>query len=53
MVGNVGLDFLYIDTTGIVGAFLVVIIAFFLAVSGSLILSKQVFTTNAFGHLDP
>ncbi len=51
MVGNVGPGFFDIDTTGIVGAFLVVIIAFFLAVSGSLILSKQVFTTNAFGHL--
>lgn len=51
MVGNVGPGFFDIDTTGIVGAFLVVIIAFFLAVTGSIILSKQLFTTHAFGHL--
>lgn len=51
MVGNVGPGFFDIDTNGIVGAFLVVIIAFFLAVSGSIILSKQLFTTHIFGHL--
>jgi membrane-bound serine protease (ClpP class) len=51
MVGNVGPGFFDIDTTGIVGALLIVIIAFFLAVAGSIILSKQLFTTHAFGHL--
>ena len=51
MVGNVGPGFFDIDTTGIVSALLVVIIAFFLAVVGSIILSKQLFTTHAFGHL--
>lgn len=51
MVGNIGPGFFDIDTTGIVGAFLVVIIAVFLSITGSLILSKQIFTTHAFGHL--
>ncbi|MBC8319627.1 MAG: nodulation protein NfeD [Bacteroidetes bacterium] len=51
MVGNVGPGFFDIDTTGIVGAFLVVIIAFLIAIVGSLALSKQLFTTHAFGHL--
>ncbi len=51
MVGNIGPGFFDIDTTGIVAAFLIVIIAFFLAVAGSIILSKQLFTTHAFGHL--
>jgi len=51
MVGNIGPGFFDIDTTGIVSAFLVVIIAFFLAIVGSIILSKQLFTTQAFGHL--
>ena len=51
MVGNVGPGFFDIDTTGIVSALLIVIIAFFLAVAGSIILSKQLFTTHAFGHL--
>ncbi|NQU33205.1 MAG: nodulation protein NfeD [Bacteroidetes bacterium] len=51
MVGNVGPGFFDIDTSGIVGAFLVVIIAFFIAIFGSIIVSKQVFTTQMFGHL--
>lgn len=51
MVGNVGPGFFEIDTTGIVGALLIVIIATFVAVVGSLLLSKKLFTTNAFGHL--
>jgi len=51
MVGNIGPGFFDIDTTGIVSAFLVVIIAFFLAIFGSIILSKQLFSTTAFGHL--
>lgn len=51
MVGNIGPGFFDIDTSGIVRAFLIVIIAFFLAVTGSLTLSKQLFTTHAFGHL--
>lgn len=51
MVGNIGPGIFDIDTSGLVSAFLVVVIAFFLAVTGSLILSKQLFTTHAFGHL--
>ncbi len=51
MVGSVGPGFFDIDTTGIVAALLIVIIAFFLAVTVSIILSKQLFTTHAFGHL--
>jgi membrane-bound serine protease (ClpP class) len=51
MVGNVGPGFFDIDTTGIVSALLIVLIAFFIAVIGSIILSKQLFTTHAFGHL--
>lgn len=51
MVGNVGPGFFEIDTTSIVSAFLIVIIAFFLAIAGSMIISKQLFTTNTFGHL--
>jgi len=51
MVGNIGPGFFDIDTSGIVTAFLVVIIAFFLAIFGSIILSKQLFSTTAFGHL--
>lgn len=51
MVGNVGPGFFDIDTSGILGAFLVVIISFFLAIFGSIILSKKLFTSHAFGHL--
>jgi len=51
MVGSVGPGFFDIDTTGIVSALLIVVIAFFLAVVSSIILSKQLFTTHAFGHL--
>jgi len=51
MVGSIGPGFLDIDTTGIVGALLIVIIAFFISVMGSIILSKQLFTSHAFGHL--
>ncbi len=51
MVGSVGPGFFEIDTTRIVAASLIVIIAFFLAITGSMIISKQLFTTNAFGHL--
>ncbi len=51
MVGNVGPGFFDIDTSGIVMAFLVVVIAFFIAIFGSIIISKQIFTTHAFGHL--
>lgn len=51
MVGNVGPGFFDIDTTGIVEAFLIVIIAFFVAIAGSIMLSKKLFTTTSFGHL--
>jgi len=51
MVGNIGPGFFDIDTSGLVGAFLVVIIAFFVAIFGSIMLSKKLFTTPAFGHL--
>ena len=51
MVGNVGPGFFDIDTTGIVSSFLVVVIAFFIAIFGSIMLSKQLFTSKVFGHL--
>jgi membrane-bound serine protease (ClpP class) len=51
MVGSIGTGFFDIDMSGLVNALLIVIIAFFLAVVGSIILSKQLFTTHAFGHL--
>ena len=51
MVGNVGPGFFDIDTSGIVSSFLVVIIAFFVAIFGSIMLSKQLFTSKVFGHL--
>lgn len=51
MVGNIGPGFFDIDTSGIVGAFLVVIIAFFISIFGSIFLSQKLFTTQAFGHL--
>ncbi|MFK5856786.1 MAG: NfeD family protein [Bacteroidota bacterium] len=51
MVGNIGPGFFDIDTSGLVSALLIVIIAFFLAVVSSIILSKQLFTSHAFGHL--
>ena len=51
MVGSVGPGFFDIDTSGLVGALLIVIIAFFLAIVSSIILSKQLFTSHAFGHL--
>jgi len=51
MVGTVGPGFLDIDTNGIVSAFLIVIIAFFIAIVSSIIISKQLFTSTFFGHL--
>ncbi len=51
MVGNVGPGIFDVDTTGIVQAFLIVMISFFLSVFGSIFISKQLFTTHAFGHL--
>lgn len=50
MVGNVGPGFFQIDTTGIVRALFVVIIAIFTALVGSLWLSKKLFSTRSF-HL--
>ncbi len=50
MVGNVGPGFFEIDTTNIVSAFLVVLISFFVAIIGSLLLSKKLFSTRSF-HL--
>ncbi len=51
MVGNIGPGFFDIDTTGVVKAFLIVVIAFFVAIFGSITASKKLFSTNAFGHL--
>lgn len=51
MVGTVGPGFFDIDTNGIVSAFLIVIIAFFIAIVSSIIISKQLFTSTVFGHL--
>jgi membrane-bound serine protease (ClpP class) len=51
MVGNIGPGVFDIDTSGIVQAFLIVMIAFFISVFGSIFVSKQLFTSNAFSHL--
>ncbi len=51
MVGSDGPGPFDIDTSGIVGALLVVIIAFLVAIISSMVLSKQLFTSNTFGQL--
>ncbi len=51
MVGSVGPGFFDIDTSGLVKSFMIVIISFFVAIFGSIGLSKKLFTTTAFGHL--
>ncbi len=51
MVGSVGPGVFDIDTSGIVVAAMVVVISFFIAVVGSILISRKVFTTKAFGHL--
>lgn len=51
MVGSVGPGIFDFDTTGLVKSFLIVIISFFVAIFGSIFLSKKLFSTTAFGHL--
>lgn len=51
MVESVGPGFFDVDTSGLVKSFLIVIISFFVAIFGSIYLSKKLFSTTAFGHL--
>lgn len=51
MVGNVGFDFTGVNLQDILVAFLIVIIAFFLSLSGSFYLGQKLFTTSRFGEL--
>lgn len=51
MVGNEGFDFTGVPVGEVVRAFLIVIIAFFLSLTGSFYLSRKLFTTTRFGEL--
>jgi membrane-bound serine protease (ClpP class) len=51
MVGNDGFDFTGVPVTEVLRAFLIVIIAFFLSLTGSFYLSRKLFTTSRFGEL--
>ncbi len=51
MVGNVGFDFTGVPAREVLMAFLLVIIAFFVSLSGSFYLGQKLFTTNRFGEL--
>jgi membrane-bound serine protease (ClpP class) len=51
MVGNVGFDFTGVNAGEILKAFLIVIIAFFLSLTGSFYLGQRLFSTNRFGEL--
>ncbi|MFA5420110.1 MAG: nodulation protein NfeD, partial [Bacteroidales bacterium] len=51
MVGNINPGNLEANVSQITKALSVVVIAFFLAITGSIMLSKKLFTSKAFGHL--
>jgi len=51
MVQNMGTGIFDYDLTNVVKAFFVVVIAFFLSIVGSIILTKQLFGTTHFGNL--
>lgn len=51
MVQNMGTGIFDYDPTNLIKAFFVVVIAFFLAIVGSIILTKQLFGTTHFGKL--
>ncbi len=51
MVGNIGFDFTGVPFTEVLVAFLIVIIAFFISLSGSFYLGQKLFSTNRFGEL--
>lgn len=51
LVDNVGFDFSNVRFDNIIKSFFIVIIAIFLAIIGSLFLTKRMFTTTTFGHL--
>jgi membrane-bound serine protease (ClpP class) len=51
MVGNQGFDFTGVPAGDVVKAFLIVIIAFFLSLTGSFYLGRKLFTTSRFGEL--
>jgi len=51
MVGNEGFDFSGVPYVDLVKAFMIVIIAFFLSLTGSFYLSRKLFTTSRFGEL--
>lgn len=51
MVGNEGFDFTGVPFNEVLVAFLIVIIAFFLSLTGSFYLGQKLFTTSRFGEL--
>jgi membrane-bound serine protease (ClpP class) len=51
MVQNMGSGLFDYDLTNLIKAFFIVVIAFFLAIVGSIILTKQLFGTSNFGKL--
>lgn len=51
MVGNVGFDFTGVNGVEVLRAFLIVIIAFFLSLTGSFYLGQKLFSTSRFGEL--
>ena len=51
MVGNVGFDFTGVPGAEILKAFLIVIIAFFVSLTGSFYLGQKLFSTTRFGEL--
>lgn len=51
MVGNIGLDFSGVPTDEVLKAFLIVIIAFFVSLTGSFYLGQKLLTSNRFGEL--
>ncbi len=51
MVGNEGFDFTGVPTMDVFQAFLVVIIAFFVSLTGSFYLGQKLFTSTRFGEL--
>ena len=51
MVGNVGFDFTGVPAAEILRAFLIVIIAFFISLTGSFYIGQKLFSTTRFGEL--
>ncbi len=51
MVGNDGFDFTGVPAAEVLKAFLIVIIAFFVSLTGSFYISRKLFTSSRFGEL--